>query len=258
MAVRFEEYGSGEPVILIHAFPLSRKMWAPQVRAFAGENVRLIVPDLPGFGESPLPPAGLSLEDMARGVAGLIDELGIEKAVIGGLSMGGYVTFNLFRIRPDLFKAAVFCDTTSAADTEEKRVGRLATVEKIKDLGMQILIDEMLPNLIGEYTKANNDELVSELTQMFADIDPHGAIAAMRAMAERKDHTYLLPDIDVPTLFIVGDQDKLTDAGVAETMHSQVKGSEIAIIENAGHYTNLEQPEQFNDTLLSFCGSVFR
>lgn len=258
MPVGFEEHGSGEPVVLIHAFPLSRKMWTPQIKAFAGENIRLILPDLPGFGDSTLPPDGMSLEEMARGVAGLIDELGIEKAVIGGLSMGGYVTFNLFRIRPDLFKAAVFCDTTSAADTEEKRSGRLATVEKIKDLGMQILIDEMLPNLIGEYTKANNGRLVSELKQMFADTDPRAAVAAMEATAERKDHTYLLPDIAVPTFFIVGDQDKLTDAGVAEKMHSQVTGSNIAIIRNAGHYTNLEQPEQFNEALLSFCGSVFR
>ncbi len=258
MPIGYEEHGSGEPLVLIHAFPLSRKMWAPQIKAFTGENVRLILPDLPGFGESPLPPDGVSLEEMARGIAELLDELGIEKAVIGGLSMGGYVTFNLLRIRHDLFKGAVFCDTTSSADTDEKRAGRLATVEKMKVAGMRVLIDEMLPNLIGEYTKANNGELVSELEQAFARTDPDGAIAAMRAMADRKDHTEMLSEIDVPTLFIVGDQDKLTDAGIAEKMHAAVKGSEIAVLENAGHYTNLEQPERFNDALLSFCGSVFR
>src|SRR5690606_8369338 len=160
------------------------------------------------------------------------------------------------RIRPDLFKAAVFCDTTSTADTDEKRAGRLATVEKMKTGGMQVLIDGMLPNLVGEFTKKNNGELVAALEHTFAETDPRSAIAAMEAMAARKDHTYLLNEIDMPTLFVVGDQDKLTDTSVAENMHSQVKNSKIAPITNAGHYTNLEQPAALNDALLSFCTTV--
>jgi pimeloyl-ACP methyl ester carboxylesterase len=258
MTIKFEEHGTGEPMVLLHAFPLSRKMWSPQAERFAHENVRVILPDLPGFGETPAAGSISTMKEMANAVADLLDHLEIEKALIGGLSMGGYTTFELFRMRPDLFKAIVFCDTAAYADTDEKRDNRFKLIEKINTGGTQPLIDEMLPNLIGETTKANDRELVSELTAMFADADPQGAVAALRGMAERRDNTDLLPTIDVPTLFIVGEEDRLTGRDVAEEMHAQVNGSQLAVIEKAGHFSNLENTDDFNRALSAFCRSVFR
>lgn len=256
MAFEFEQYGTGEPVVLLHAFPLSRKMWRPQIGVFDPEKFRLILPDLPGFGETPVSGGVSSIEEMALGVAELLSELSIKKAVIGGLSMGGYVAFNLFRLRPDLFKAAVFCDTAAFADTAEKRENRFKLIEKIKLHGTLPLVEEMLPALVGETTKATNARLISELEKMFAEADPKGAAAALRGMAEREDHEYLLPSIDVPTLFIVGAEDKLTDRDVAEKMHRAVKGSRLAIIENAGHFSNLENTADFNRALADFAAKA--
>ncbi len=237
---------------MLHAFPLSRRMWEPQKEVIASAGVRLILPDLRGFGETNISADTNTMEEMARDVAELLDDLGIEKAIIGGLSMGGYVTFALFRMKPEIFSGLILCDTTAAADTEEKRENRFKLIEKIEDGGPQALIENMLPVLVGEDTKENNRELVAELERSFSDTEPQAAIAALRGMAERKDSTDLLSEIDIPTLFVFGEDDALTDLGIGQKMHSQVKGSHLSVIRNAGHYSNLEQPEQFNKALISF------
>lgn len=254
MPIKFEEHGEGTPLVLLHAFPLSRGMWKPQIGALVSENIRLILPDLRGFGETKSPAEISTMEEMALDVAELLDNLKIEKAMIGGLSMGGYVAFALFRLKPDLFSGFILCDTTSAADTQEKRENRFKLIKKVEEAGTQALIENMLPSLVGEFTKKNKPELILELEQRFADTEPMATIAALRGMAERKDSTNLLPAIDIPTLFVFGENDALTDTETARIMQSQVKSSELRIIKNAGHYSNLEQPEQFNRALISFIG----
>ena len=169
MKIKFEEHGDGEPLVLLHGFPLSRRMWEPQKKELVSENVRLILPDLRGFGETKSLADINTMEEMAWDVDELLDDLKIEKAIIGGLSMGGYVTFALFRLKPDLFSGLVLCDTTSAADTEEKRENRFKLIKKIEEVGSQVLIDNMLPVIVGEFTKENNRELLADLEQRFAD-----------------------------------------------------------------------------------------
>jgi 3-oxoadipate enol-lactonase len=252
MRIQFEDHGKGIPLVLLHAFPLSRGMWRPQKEALASENVRLILPDLRGFGETKSQAHVATMEEMAQDVAELLDDLKIEKSVIGGLSMGGYVSFALFRLKPELFSGLILCDTTCAPDTEEKRENRFKLIGKIEESGSQVLIDNMLPVLVGEFTKENNRELLADLEKRFADTEPQAAIAALRGMAERKDNTDLLLEIDVPTIFIFGEDDALTDPETGREMHSRVNGSELCIIKKSGHYSNLEQPEQFNKALISF------
>ncbi len=256
MKLDFEEHGSGFPVLLLHAFPLSRKMWKPQIEAFTAENVRLVLPDLRGFGGSGLDANISRMEEMADDIAELLDRLDIKQAVIGGLSMGGYVTFNLYRLRPELFRAMIMCDTNSADDSQEKRENRFKLIENIIENGTQALIDNMLPHLTGSFTKANNKDLIAKLTRMFAETDPLAAIAALRGMAERSDHTYLLPEIDVPTLLVFGEEDELTDLKIAEGMHEKIRDSRLSVIKDAGHYSNLEQPEQFDQAVVSFLREI--
>ncbi len=124
MKLAFEEHGTGKPVVLLHAFLLTRKMWLPQVEAFKSKNYRLILPDLRGFGESHSFSDINSMEDMAKDVAELLEVLKVEQAIIGGLSMGGYVTFEMYRLFPEKFAALVLCDTSFYADTDEKRTSR--------------------------------------------------------------------------------------------------------------------------------------
>lgn len=253
MKTPFEESRrSGKPVVLLHAFPLSRKMWQPQTDALAAAGFHVILPDLRGFGENHNFADINTMEDLAKDVAELLDNLKIERAVIGGLSMGGYVTFNFYRLFPEKFAGLVLFDTNAAADSDEKRQSRFDLIDEIEKSGAQALIEGMLPNLISEHTKENNAELVEQLRTMFSAVNPQAAIAALRGMAERRDHTSLLKDIRVPTLLIFGEHDKITNPEIAEKMKSEIPDAALTVIKNAGHYSNLEQPEAFNDALVSF------
>ena len=256
MKIAFEEHGDGYPVILLHAFPLSRQMWKQQFESLNKAGYRVIAPDLRGFGESTNFADINSMEAMAHDVAELTNDLKIEKAVIGGLSMGGYVAFNFFRLFPHKTAALILCDTNSAADTDEKRASRLDMIEKIEEKGSQALIEEMLPSLVSEYTKTKNSVLMNALAQMFEATDRQALIAALRGLAERESHDELLKSIDVPTLLIFGEEDSITDFEVARCLKNRISRSRLFIIENAGHYSNLEQPEQFNAVMLNFLKTV--
>jgi len=211
---------------------------------------------LRGFGESNNFADINLMEDMAADVAGLLENLAIEQAIIGGLSMGGYVAFNLFRLNPEKFKALILCDTTRTADSEEKRRNRYQLIEKIEEKGSPALIENMLPNLIGEFTKHNNENLISDLKQKFAETNPQAAIAALRGMAERKDHSDILSEIKIPTVLIFGEDDAVTNLETAKMMNKQIPFSSLSIIKKAGHYSNLEQPELFNAALTNFLKTI--
>lgn len=256
MNVAFQEVGNGFPVILLHAFPLSGEMWEQQAEFLADNNFRVVLPDLRGFGETTNFADINTMEDMAKDISELLDTLKIEQAIIGGLSMGGYVLFNLYRLYPQKFKAIILCDTNYADDTEEKRHQRFELIDQIEDRGGQALIDNMLPHLIGEFTKNSNPELVENLTRMFSEINPQAAVAALRGMAERQDHTSLLTQIDIPTLLIFGEEDKVTNLEIAAKMKENIQSSIFVKIKNAGHYSNLEQPEMFNQAIIKFVHSL--
>lgn len=256
MNIPFEEIGSGQPVVLLHAFPLNRKMWQMQAQALAAKNYRVILPDLRGFGENNNFADINTMEDMARDIAQLLDTLKVEKAVIGGLSMGGYVLFNFYRLFPQKISGLIFCDTGCAADTDEKRETRFDLIEKIEAEGSQALINEMLPNLVSPHTRKSNNELMAKIEEMFRAADPKGAIAALRGMAERQDTCNIMGEIKVPVLLIFGEDDKVTNLEIAGKMQETISKARLITIKNAGHYSNLEQPEQFNSALIDFLGAV--
>ncbi len=256
MKIAFEEHGQGKPVVLLHAFPLSRKMWQPQIESLVKANCRVILPDFPGFGETPLSSDISTMEDLANGIAELLDSLKIEKAIIGGLSMGGYVTLNLFRLHPNKFSAMILADTSSFADTDEKREGRFKLIKATELEGMTAIIDEMLPNLTSDYTKSNNPQLIKKLEEAFLQTNPKGAIAALRGMAQRSDHTKILETIQFPTLLIFGEADKVTDLEAAKNLESNIRNAKLVIIEKIGHYSNFEDFERFNEVLVNFVDKI--
>lgn len=256
MKVEFEEHGTGKPIVLLHAFPLSRKMWQGQIDPLVAENCRVILPDLRGFGENHNFADINTMEDLAKDIGEFLDNLKIEKAIIGGLSMGGYVTFNLYRLFPEKFAAMILADTNCAADTDEKRESRFVLIEEIETDDSHALIKNMLPNLTSEHTKTNNEALITQLREEFSSVKPKGVIAALRGMAGRKEHCSILESISVPTLLIFGEHDKVTNLEIAQQMQSKIKFSTLQKISNAGHYSNLEQPEQFNKNLVNFVQSI--
>jgi 3-oxoadipate enol-lactonase len=254
---RYLEAGAGWPVVLLHAFPLNADMWRPQLeRVPAGW--RFIAPDLGGFGsiaaepEAAAPP---TLDDMARDVALLLDHLEIDAAVIGGLSMGGYVAFALFRLAPQRFSGLILADTKAQADTPEGRDARRQIIELARVQGAAAVGEQMVPKLLGATSLQTRPDLQTEVRAMIASA-PVGAItAALQAMMARPDSSGDLTSVSCPTLVIVGAEDTITPVRDAESMQQQVVRSRVVVIPKAGHLSNLESPDTFSQAVADFLTS---
>ena len=255
--VRYLEAGSGWPVVLLHAFPLSADMWRPQLERVP-EGRHFIAPDLRGFGPDAPPPAGtdkVTLDDMAGDVGLLLDHLEIETAVIGGLSMGGYVTFALFRTDPDRFSGMILADTKAEADTPAGREGRRKMIEVAHARGAAGVAGAMLPKLLGATSNATRPALLPQVRQMIEGQRVECIVAAIEAMMARPDSTPDLPRISCPALVVVGDEDELTPPADAEKMQNHISRSRLVVLPEAGHLSNLEAPDGFTLAVSDFLAS---
>ncbi|HEU4710771.1 MAG TPA: alpha/beta fold hydrolase [Pyrinomonadaceae bacterium] len=251
----YTDTGSGTPVVLIHGYPFNRSLWNEQVEALSGQY-RVVAPDLRGFGESDSSPGPVTMNRMAQDVAQLMDQLDIPQAVIGGLSMGGYVALAFCKQFPDRVRALLLADTRAQADTEEAKKTRAEQAEKAMSEGMAGIADAMLPKLLTPDTVSKRPEVVKRIRDMMLKTKPEGAAGALLGMAQRDDQTEFISSIKVPTLIVAGREDAITPPADSEAMHSKIAGSRLIVIENAGHVSNLEQTEQFNDALLAFLSSI--
>ena len=254
---RYLDAGSGWPVVLIHGFPLHADMWRPQLERVP-EGWRFIAPDLRGFGpDAPIPTGTqrITLDDMAADVGLLLDYLEIDPAVIGGLSMGGYVTFALFRQAPERFSGMMLADTKSQADTPEGRDARRAMIELAHAKGPPAVADAMIPKLLGATTARKRPALAADLRRMIEGTRVEGIVAAIEAMLERPDSTPDLADISFPTLVVVGAEDLLTPVADATAMQNQIDRSRLVILPEVGHMSNLESPDGFTLALSDFLAS---
>ncbi|HCM41899.1 MAG TPA: alpha/beta hydrolase [Candidatus Omnitrophica bacterium] len=243
--------GTGAPVVLVHAFPLSKDMWQGQAAEFA-RNHQVITLDLPGFGKSPLQ-ASPSIAAAAQSVALLLDELKIAGPVfIGGLSMGGYVVLEFFRQFPTRVRALGLFSTRAGADSDDQKKKRHEVADKVRREGMPVLADSMTAKLVGETTERSSPLLVEQIRKMILAGSPAGAADALLAMASRADLLTLLKTICVPVLILAGKEDKVIPVSEAEMMQKGILNSELHVFEQGGHLLNLEQPQQFNAALERF------
>jgi 3-oxoadipate enol-lactonase len=252
--IAFDVVGEGLPVVLLHGFPFNRSMWREQAASLRA-GYQIITPDLRGHGESELSETA-TMALMASDVAALMDELKIERAVVGGLSMGGYVTLAFYHLYPERVRALVLADTRAQADTNEARELREQQALKILSEGMQPIADAMLPKILSTVTLDKQPETVARVREMILRTKPEGAAAALRGMAVREDRRDLLSQIDVPTLIIVGSEDAITPPELSRAMHQEIRGSRLEVIEGAAHVSNLERPSEFNRALKTFLESL--
>jgi pimeloyl-ACP methyl ester carboxylesterase len=253
-AIGYDDVGTGVPVLFLHGFPHSRALWAPQLGALA-TPARTICMDLRGFGESARDePAGL--DGYADDAAALLDVLGVERAVIAGLSMGGYATFAFWRRHRSRVRALVLCDTKATADSEAAREARVQMQALVTERGSMAVANEMITGMVGRTTREKNPELVDELHRMMSLAPVQGIVDALDALRTRPDSTPTLATIDVPTLIIVGDEDVLTPPKEARAMHLAITGSRLEVIAGAGHVSNIERPATFNHVLSEFLVSL--
>lgn len=252
--IGYDDIGEGAPVVLLHGFPFNRSMWREQAEALR-ETHRIVTPDLLGHGETSVT-ATATMEEMAQMVAALLDELQLERVVLGGLSMGGYVTFAFYRLFPQRVRALILADTRPQADTEEGRRTREELAQRALHEGMEAIAGMMLPKVLAPTTMKENQAAVARVREMITQMRPEGTAAASRGMAVRRDQSELLAQINVPTLIIVGSEDKLTPPADAERMQRAISGARLAVMAGAGHVSNIERPADFNRALINFLATV--
>lgn len=256
----FVDVGAGQPVVFLHAFPLSSAMWQPQLDALPG-GWRAIAPDLRGFGGSRLPdnspgtPA-TSFDDHADDLERLWQHLDLPPAVVVGLSMGGYLAFAFYRRRPDLVAALVLADSRAEPDTEDARARRDEMKATALNQGAAAVAEAMVPKLIGASTESARPGVARDVHAMIRQSAPDAIAAALECLKTRADSTPMLGEIACPTLVLVGDEDELTPPPLSERMVRAIRGASLAILPGAGHLSNLEQPEAFNDELFGFLTRV--
>ncbi len=247
----WDDEGRGAPLVLLHAFPLNRKMWRPLGEALAGSH-RVLTPDFRGHGESSATADDSTMERLAEDVRGLLDHLKLARVVLGGLSMGGYVAFAFYRRWPERVAALILADTRAAADNEEGRKARFETAAAAEREGSGAIAERMLPKLLAPATHERKPEIVAAVRQMILEATPSGIAGALRGMAARAAAFDLLPQIKVPTLILVGEHDVLTPLADSEAMAKEIPGATLVKIPAAGHLSNLEQPESVTQARLPF------
>ena len=253
--IHFQDTVHGkEAVLLLHAFPLHSGMWARQV-ATLSPRYRVIAPDYPGLGKSTPRSEPSTMEALAEQVLAVLDGLRVDRAVVAGLSMGGYLAFELYRRRPGLFRGLALCDTRAGADTPEGAANRETFARNATEKGLHWVADEMVPKLLRPKP---DPSAVNEVRRLIGQGTPAGVAAAQRGMARRPDSTPTLATVTCPTLVVVGEEDTLTPPAEAEKMAAAIKGARLVRIPGAGHMPNLENTPAFDAALLEFVGSLPR
>ena len=249
--IAYTDEGQGTPLVFLHAFPLSKVMWKPQVHALM-DSYRVITLDLPGHGESDALLWNFTLDDYAKDVIGLLDHLNIGEAVFIGLSMGGYTLFSLYRNFPDRVKAMVLADTRAQADNQEGKAGRRAMAQLAHKKGASAIADVMLPKLLAPLTAQRRPDIVDQVRTMILHTPTEGIIVDLMVMAARPDSTDLLSKITCPTLIMVGEDDVATPIAESHYMADRIASSTLVTIPGAGHLSNFEHPAAFNQSLQNF------
>ena len=247
----YDDRGTGVPLLFLHAFPLNRSMWVPQLTALS-QQFRTIAIDLRGHGESEAPLWNFSLEQYADDACALLDHLGIQETALVGLSMGGYISLAFARKYRNRLKALVLADTRAQADSVEGRAGRFHLAQTALRQGSGAVADIMLPKLLGSSALRAKPELVEYVRKTITAASNNGIVTDLMAMADRPDSVQQLCTITAPTLIMIGQEDDTTPLDDAQLIAKQIPGAQLTVIPLAGHLSNLEQPEAFNDVLSRF------
>ena len=250
--IAYDDVGTGLPVVFIHGFPHNRTLWAPQLGGLL-TRARCIAPDLRGFGESEVR-GPYTMDSYADDVIAVLDALQIERAVIAGLSMGGYVAFAIWRRHRERVRALILADTRPGPDSDEARAKRREMIALVRARGSGAVADAQIAGMVGRTTREKHPDIADAVHRMLTMAPVEGVVGALEAMMDRPDSTPTLATIDVPTLIVVGAEDVLTPPKEARAMHERIAGSRLEILAGAGHVSNVERPAAFNHVASEFLG----
>ena len=254
-SLHYEDTGAGAPLLLIHGFPLSAAIWREQTAALAGK-VRVITPDLRGFGSSEAPQGACTMSTYADDMIALLDHLGLERAAVCGMSMGGYVLLNLLERYPARVSGACFMVTKAAADDAEGRARRLLLADEVLQSGAAVAATAFSKMLFAPETAANRPELVAEVLQIMMAAQPAGLASGLLAMRERTDYSNRMDICTVPALVIGGEEDMAIPPEESRKLAAALPGSLLRMIPGAGHMVMMEQPAAVNRVLMEFLSGL--
>ena len=252
----YDDVGEGNiPIIFLHGFPFDKSMWAKQLDFFATTN-RVIAIDIRGFGKSTDESTPLSIDLFSDDLMLFMNQMKISKAIICGLSMGGFIALNAQARFPDRFEAIILCDTQCIADTIEVKLNRYKTIDEIALNGTLNFNEAFIKKVFCKNSFTNKQEIVTQLRSVVMANPEQIIINGLKALAERSETCSTLPEINIPTLIICGREDEVTPLEQSEFLHTSIKASVLHIIDNAGHVSNIEQPEEFNNEISKFLLAV--
>jgi len=250
--VRPEGQTGAGTVLLVHGHPFDRSMWQPQIAPLVAAGWRVLVPDLRGYGASSVTTGKVTLDVFADDLAGLLDAVGVEAAVVCGLSMGGQIAMEFARRHARLLRALVLASTFPRIDPDDVRRHRLATADRLEREGMEAFAEEVLPKMLAAVTVDTMPAVVTHIRRMMRSTPPAGAAAALRGRAERPPYEPVLAEVAAPALVIAGDTDAFTTRADVDSMCSLLRDVRLVWMNGVGHMPNLERPNAFNIALLAF------
>jgi pimeloyl-ACP methyl ester carboxylesterase len=257
ITIGYDDVGADRDVlVLVHGHPFDRSMWRPQLTQAADLGWRVVAADLRGYGETTVVPGVTPLSTFAGDIAALLDHLGVERFVLGGLSMGGQIVLECHRLFPARIRGLVLADTFAQAETPAGRRYRNELADRLLREGMAGYAEEVLAKMVAPHNLAAFPEIGEHVSRMMRNAPPEGAAAALRGRAERPDYTDMLGVVSVPTLVVVGSDDEFTPVTDAEYMADRIPGSTLTVIDGAAHMPNLERPDEFGKAMAGLLSEV--
>jgi 3-oxoadipate enol-lactonase len=258
LKVSYNDEGKDDaPVIIfVHGFPFNKFMWNKQMEAL-NDNYRVIAYDVRGHGNSDSGNGDFSIELFAADLLNLMNALKIDKTILCGLSMGGYIALNIIENYPERFNALVLSDTNCIADSLEAQDKRMKAIGNINAYGAEKYADELIINLFAPDSFRTKVEEIASIREMILNTSRQSLCNTLLALARRKETCTKLPQIKVPVLIMVGKEDKITPPAAIRLMHEKIQNSLLYIIDHAGHLSNMENPYEFNGHLKKFIESVY-
>lgn len=256
LEMSYNDVGNGKiTIIFIHGFPFEKSMWDAQLEFFKSSH-RVIAYDIRGFSKSEDEKSVLNIQLFADDLIRFMDKLDIDKAVVCGLSMGGYILLNAQKRYPDRFEGLILCDTQCISDSHDVMAKRVKDISKIKADGVYEFNEAFIKSVFHKDSLSEKKDVVDRVHKMVFANSQHEMVSGLIAIAGRSQTCTTLHQIKTPTLIICGREDQITPVEQSEFMHNEIQGSTLAIIEDAGHVSNLEQPDKFNQHILHFLADL--
>jgi len=243
------------PVVFIHGFPFSHEIWLSQLEVTA-KLYRAVAYDLRGHGGSGVGDGQFTIEGHCDDLIALLDHLQIARAVIVGLSMGGYIALRIVERNPERWCGLVLCDTRSEADSNEGRIRRAKDAAGVKAEGSRTFADDFVHKVFAPDSFNRRTESIASIHRIIRRTPPLSIAGTLIALAGRTDTTASLPNIKIPTLILVGEHDTITPPAASQAMLERIPGAELAVVPEAAHMSSMENPEFFNEKLLIFLKRV--